>query len=236
MRSADQYLDQVEQRMRQQQTLGFAELGRSDIAVDGRRGRKANVTWRESGEEYQGVFAVVRQGWFFYSLRGWCTKALKQRGTDAVAELQERIRISAKASEQFAAAFVKGMQAKNFLISDHAGAEVLQVALARNYTILEIRQLIETAVQQGREALRKIEQAELDDLYSRAFSALPPDENRALLAYYAKVDAETKPDQVDAQNADALIMKGVNALPLPIRLRFEAVFSKMLEAGLKRVE
>ncbi len=236
IRSADEYLDQVEQGMRQQQSLGFAELGRSDIAVDGRRGRKANVTWRESGEEFQGSFAVVRQGWFFYSLRGWCTTAFKQRGTDAVKDLQEGIRISTEASEQFAVEVVKGMQAKNSLISDHAGAEVLRIALARTSTILEIRQLLEKAVEQGRPAMSKAEQSELDDLYSRAFSALPPDDNRTLLAYYAKVEAGTKPNQTEAENADALVMKGVNALPSPTRLRFRAVFSRMIEAGLNRLE
>lgn len=235
IRSADQYLDQVEQGMKQS-GVGLKELGRFDTLLDGHGGRKADVSWHESGEDYEGSFTVVRQGWFYYSLRGWSTMTFKDRGAEALTELQSAVRISNNASDQFGAAFIKGMQEKNSLISDNAGAEILRVALARGSTIMEIKDLLEAGVERGRAALSKPEQGELDRLYSLAFSALPPEDNRALLAYYAKIDAGTKPNQAEAQNADALVMKGVSALPVSTRARFQDLFSKMLELGLARLE
>lgn len=237
LRSPDNYLDQVEQSLKGQPSLQFSEVRRTNTLMDGSAGRKAEVQWQESGEESYGVFLAVRRGWFFYSLRGWSGKAFKAKAEDSLLDMQRAVKLSPEEpSEKFTVGFIKGLQKNNPLISERAGRQLVEAALARSYAATDISQMIETAVEKGRPGLTRAEQNELDALYSRAFTTLSDTETRALNSYYAKLNANKKADPSEAQTAEKLILKGVRNLPESVQVEFRMVFSKMVESGLTRLE
>jgi hypothetical protein len=237
LRSPDNYLDQVEKRIKDQPSSHFRELRRTDILMNGGAWRKAEVEWQESGEELSGVFLVARRGWLFYSLRGWSGKAFKSRAEESFLDLQRAVTISPEEpNEKFTVGFVRGLQTKNPLISERAARQLVEAASARSYTVAEIFQLIETAVEKGRPGLTTAEQNELDALYMRAFATLSDVERRTLSSYYDKLNAGQKIDSSEAQAAEKLILKGVRNLPESVQGQFRMVFSKMVESGLTRLE
>jgi hypothetical protein len=237
LRSPDNYLDQIEKRIKDQPSTHFRELRRTDVLVDGSAWRKAEVEWQESGEELSGVFLAVRRGWLFYSLRGWSAKAFKSRAEESLLDMQRAVKISPEEpNEKFTLGFIRGLQTKNPLITERVGRQLVEAASARNYTVTELSQLSETAVEKGRPGLALAEQNELDALYMRAFATLSGAERRTLSSYYDKLNAGQKVDPGEAQAADILILKGVRNLPESVQIRFRTVFSKMVESGLTRLE
>jgi hypothetical protein len=237
LRSPDNYLDQVEKRIKDQPSSHFRELRRTDILMNGGAWRKGEVEWQESGEELSGVFLVARRGWLFYSLRGWSGKAFKSRAEERFLDMQRAVTISPEEpNEKFTVGFIRGLQTRNPLISERAARQLVEAASARSYTVAEISQLIETAVEKGRPGLTTAEQNELDALYMRAFATLSYAERRTLSSYYDKLNAGQKIDSSEAQAAEKLILKGVRNLPESVQGQFRMVFSKMVESGLTRLE
>jgi len=237
LRSPDNYLDQVEKRIKDQPSTHFRELRRTDILMDGSAWRKSEVEWQESGEELSGVFLVVRRGWLFYSLRGWSGKALKSRAEESFLDMQHAVKISPEEpNEKFTVGFIRGLQTKNPLISERAARQLVEAASVRSYTVTEISQLVETVVEKGRPGLTPAERNELDALYMRAFATLSDAERRTLSSYYDKLNAGQKVDPSEAQTAEKLILKGVRNLPESVQGQFRMVFSKMVESGLTRLE
>ena len=234
LRSPDNYLDQVEKRIKDQPSTRFRELRRTDILMDGSAWRKAEVEWQESGEELSGVFLAVRRGWLFYSLRGWSGKAFKSRAEESLLDMQRAVKLSPEGPNTVG--FIKGLQTENPLISERAARQLVEAALARGYTVAELPQLIETTVEKGRPGLTPAEQSELDALYLRAFATLSDAETRALRSYFEKLMASQKIDSSEAQTAEKLILKGVRNLPESAQGQFRIVFSKMVESGLTRLE
>jgi hypothetical protein len=236
LRSPDDYLDQIEKTFTTGTSSQFRELRRTNTMLDGTIGRRAEALWQEAGEEYHGVFLVVRRGWFYYSLRGWSAKAFRSKAEASFSEMQAAVKISADPSDKFTDGFLKGLRSNNPLISQETGRRLVEAAMARSYTMMDIRQLIETAVEKGRPGLTRVEQGELDALYARAFTTLPDQEYRNLLSYYDKVNAGQKTDPTEAQTAEKLVLKGVRNLPESVQIRFQAIFSKMVEQGLARID
>jgi len=238
LRSPDNYLDQVEKGIiKDQPSTHFRELRRTDILIDGSAWRKAEVEWQESGEELSGVFLVVRRGWLFYSLRGWSGKALKSRAEESFLDMQHAVKISPEEpNEKFTVGFITGLQTKNPLISERAARQLVEAASARGYTVTELSQLSETAVEKGRPGLTPAEQNELDALYMRALATLSDAEKRTLSSYYDQLNAGQKVDPSEAQTAEKLVLKGVRNLPESVQVQFRMVFSKMVESGLTRLE
>jgi hypothetical protein len=237
LRSPDNYLDQLEKNIKDQPSTHFRELRRTDILMDGSTWRKAEVEWQESGEELSGVLLVVRRGWLFYSLRGWSSKAFKDKAEEHLLDMQRAVKISPEEpNEKFNVGFIKDLQTNNPLISEQAGRKIVEAALERSYTVTELSQLVGTAVEKGRPGLTPAERNELEALYLRAFSTLSDAETRALRSYYDKLNAGQKLDPSEAHAAEMLILKGVRNLPESVQIQFRMVFSKMVESGLARLE
>jgi hypothetical protein len=234
VRSPDDYLNQVESDLRQRDA-GFQELGRADIGLDGHLGRGAHVAWLESGQEIRGTLSVARQGWFFYSLRTWSGKDFENRAASSVEDLQRGIAISSEASQHFAAEFLKGMRKGNPFLSDDTANRVMRLAIARNYSLMDVGELMKQAVERGRASLNGTQQREVDELYARAFAALPERDHRRALAFYATLNQTSKPAAAEAQAVNLLVLNGVKALPQESQLRFKRLFNDMIDAGLNQL-
>ncbi len=234
LRSPDDYLNQVESDLRQRDA-GFQELERTDIGLDGHLGRGAHVTWHESGQEIRGTLSVARQGWFFYSLRTWSGKDFENRAASSVEDLQRGIGISPEASQHFASEFLRGMRKGNPFLSDDTGNRVMRLAIARNYSLMDVGELMKQAVERGRASLNGTQQREVDDLYARAFAALPERDHRRVLGFYARLNQNSKPAAAEVQAVNLLVLNGVRALPPERQLRFKQLFNDMVDAGLNQL-
>ena len=111
----------------------------------------------------------------------------------------------------------------------------MHFAIAHNYALMDVGELMKTAVEKGRASLSGTQQREVDNLYARAFAVLPESERRRVLAFYARLNQNSKPAAAEVQAVNLLVLNGVKALPQERQLRFKQLFNDMIDAGLNQL-
>jgi hypothetical protein len=127
------------------------------------------------------------------------------------------------------------MRKGNPFLSDDTANRVMGLAIARNYSLMDVGELMKQAVERGRASLNGTQQREVDELYARAFAALPERDHRRALAFYATLNQTSKPAAAEAQAVNLLVLNGVKALPQESQLRFKRLFNDMIDAGLNQL-
>ena len=231
-RSIDNYLDRISDSFTKADN--FSEVRRVNISIDSHSGRAVDVHWQSSGERYYGRFSAVRLGWYYYCVRLVSDATDEATVRELMGDFHKGIKFIPGASDPINERMATELQTLNTLLSHDAASTLVHFWAQGNGGgptgaggLVPLVQVVE----KGRKKLTNSERTEIDDLYSRAFAALPSAEDKWIRNYVSKDKGTTTSSE--AQKADALVLKGANSLQPVYRLRLKELFSKLVVLGLR---
>jgi hypothetical protein len=226
--SLDQYLNRFV-NTRTKTTPSLKEESRGDVVVGQLSGKKSMATWNEVGVPQHDTSVVWRDGWVYFGLAAWAPAegAARPQMLDRLAEgvrtqgvfaarLQSAVQVVTRDVPQLTAPAAEMLMAQS-------EAKVLEPDQAFRRSLDALSRAIPT--------FSKAETADLSQITSATYGALPWKDRGRLAAYVDRVRNRESTTPGEDKEMGQLMKSAVLQLPPMRRLRLQALYEKAIRGS-----
>jgi hypothetical protein len=224
----DQYLNRVV-NSRSKTTPSLKEESRSDVVVGELSARKSVASWDDTGIRQHDTSVVWRDGWVYFGLAAWAPAegAARPQMLDRLAEgvrtqgvfaarLQSAVQVVTRDVPQLTAPAAE-------MLMSQSEAKVLEPDQAFRRSLDALSRAIPT--------FSKAETADLSQITSATYGALPWKDRGRLAAYVDRVRNRESTTPGEDKEMGQLMKAAVMQLPPMRRLRLQALYEKAIRGS-----
>ena len=226
----DAFIDRIVD-LRRALVSDYREVGRIEVALGGRHGRRLQASWVEGGAEQRVTVVATQDAWAYVALTAWGPARGGAPVQDALDLLGRGMQISGTLDARVTEA-ADAVQGEVPELSRASLELILRDLLGSGGTAEEVTDASVRAVSQGLAALGPNEAQELQQIYAQVYDPMPASDRERMAAWLRAVRAGRKTQAPEeAQALRRLLKDALIALPEEARQRLHALNEKAIGAA-----